>query len=160
MHLVSAGPRQTADGALGWTKRRSLLASCVAHALHDGYTDLICVLLPIWQTQFGIGYAALAVLRALYMGALAGLQLPSNKLAERFGDKTILVLGTAVAAIGYAIAGLTASLLGLGIALALAGVGSGVLPGISTSLVAPISPYCWLGMSPFWSIWLEPESFS
>jgi hypothetical protein len=55
--------------------------SCLAHALHDGYTDMIYVLLPLWQTEFGLGYGALAVLRGLYAGAMAGLQLPAGWLA-------------------------------------------------------------------------------
>jgi hypothetical protein len=35
------------------------VAGC-AHALHDGYTDLIYVLLPVWQAEFALGYGALA----------------------------------------------------------------------------------------------------
>ena len=31
--------------------RRTLLVAGVAHALHDGYTDLIYVLLPVWQAD-------------------------------------------------------------------------------------------------------------
>jgi len=33
-------------------RRRSLVAGCGAHAVHDGLTDVIYVLLPIWQSQF------------------------------------------------------------------------------------------------------------
>ena len=29
-------------------RRRSLFAACSAHAVHDGLTDVIYVLLPIW----------------------------------------------------------------------------------------------------------------
>ena len=38
--------------------RRTLVATGVNHALHDGYTDLIYVLLPVWQAEFALGYAA------------------------------------------------------------------------------------------------------
>jgi MFS transporter, FSR family, fosmidomycin resistance protein len=120
------------------TNRRAFLASCVAHALHDGYTDLIYVMLPIWQTQFGIGYAWLAVVRALYLGSLAGLQVPANRLAERFGDKAVLVLGTATAAIGYGLAGLSGSLFGLGAALSLAGAGSSTQHPIGSGIVSRV----------------------
>src|SRR3954453_5208465 len=51
--------------------RRTLLVACGAHALHDGYTDLIYVLLPVWQMEFGLDYAALAALRGLYAAAMA-----------------------------------------------------------------------------------------
>lgn len=86
MYASSVDPSKTKANLFDQAKKRAFLASCVAHVLHDGYTDLIYVLLPIWQTQFGIGYARLAVIRALYLGSLAGLQLPANRLAERFGD--------------------------------------------------------------------------
>jgi FSR family fosmidomycin resistance protein-like MFS transporter len=117
-------------------KGRPFLTSCLAHVLHDGYTDLIYVMLPIWQTQFGIGYAGLAVIRALYLGSLAGLQLPANRLAERFGDKVILVLGTATAAGGYGLAGLSGSLFGLGLALTVAGAGSSTQHPIGSGIVS------------------------
>ena len=53
--------------------------------LHDGYTDLIYVMLPIWQAEFGLGYAALGLLRGLFSGTMAGLQIPSALVAERLG---------------------------------------------------------------------------
>ena len=40
-------------------ERRAAGVACSAHALHDGYTDLIYVMLPIWQKEFGLGYAEL-----------------------------------------------------------------------------------------------------
>ena len=42
-------------------ERRAIGVACGAHALHDGYTDLIYVMLPLWQAEFGIGYAALGL---------------------------------------------------------------------------------------------------
>ena len=56
-----------------------------AHVLHDGYTDLIYVMLPIWQAEFGLGYAALGLLRTCYAGTMAALQIPSALLSERLG---------------------------------------------------------------------------
>ena len=44
--------------ALSRDERRAGGVACGAHALHDGYTDLIYVLLPVWQTEFGLGYCA------------------------------------------------------------------------------------------------------
>src|ERR1700712_1597725 len=74
--------------------RRTMVALGINHALHDGYTDLLYVLLPVWQQEFALGYAALALLRSLYNGALAALQMPASQLAERLGARTVLVLGT------------------------------------------------------------------
>lgn len=67
-----------ASGELHQVKRRAFLTSCVAHVLHDGYTDLIYIMLPIWQTQFGIEYAWLGVMRALYLGSMAWIEDPLN----------------------------------------------------------------------------------
>ncbi len=39
------------------TRRRTLIAGCGAHAVHDGLTDVIYVLLPIWQAQLALSYA-------------------------------------------------------------------------------------------------------
>jgi FSR family fosmidomycin resistance protein-like MFS transporter len=46
-------------------KRRNLTGACLAHLLHDGYTDQLYALLTIWQLDFGLSYAGLAVVRAL-----------------------------------------------------------------------------------------------
>src|SRR5215207_9653402 len=93
--------------------RRTLTVAGVAHALHDGYTDLIYILLPVWQTEFGLSYAVLALLRGLYAGAMAMLQVPAGWLAERMGGRSVLALGTALASLGYALAGCSGGLLGL-----------------------------------------------
>ncbi len=116
--------------------RRTLAATGVNHALHDGYTDLIYVLLPIWQTEFGLGYGMLAFMRALYAGAMAGLQIPAGRLAERIDGKIILVFGTVFSALGYGLAGLSGSGVGLCLALMLSGAGSSTQHPLASAAVA------------------------
>jgi MFS transporter, FSR family, fosmidomycin resistance protein len=70
------------------SQRRTLWSACAAHILHDGYADLIYVLLPVWQAEFGIGFGALAAVRAPYLGAMAGLQLPIGRMASRFDGRS------------------------------------------------------------------------
>ncbi|MGG1947347.1 MFS transporter [Trinickia sp. NRRL B-1857] len=106
------------------SRSRVLSLSCLAHALHDGYTDMIYALLPVWQADFGLGYGALAVLRGLYAGAMAALQLPAGRVAGRIGTRATLAIGTFLAALGYAVAGMSGTLIGLCIALAISGAGS------------------------------------
>ncbi|MCJ2011514.1 MFS transporter [Methylobacterium sp. J-076] len=106
------------------------------HALHDGYTDMIYVLLPVWQAEFGLGYIALAVLRSLYVGALAGLQMPATALARRFGVRTVLTLGTVLGAGGYGLAGASGGLVGLCIALVLSGAGSSTQHPLASAVIA------------------------
>ena len=116
--------------------RRTLVAAGINHALHDGYTDLIYVLLPVWQGEFGLGFAALALLRSLYNGALAALQMPSSHLAQRLGARTVLVLGTLLSAAGYALAGASGGLIGLCAALTLGGVGSSTQHPLASAVIA------------------------
>src|SRR5438270_607207 len=66
-------------------QRRAASVAGVAHALHDGYTDLIYIMLPLWQAEFGLTYAALGVLRSMFVGAMACLQIPAGLMSERFG---------------------------------------------------------------------------
>src|SRR6201993_3967010 len=107
-------------------ERREMGVSGGAHGLHDGFTNLLYVLLPVWQAEFGLGYAEIGLLRALYVGAMAGFQVPAGIIAERFGGPLILGLGTALAGIGYLVAGASVGFAMLVGALVLGGLGSGV----------------------------------
>jgi MFS family permease len=116
--------------------RRTLVVAGTAHALHDGYTDLIYVLLPIWQAEFALSYSMVALLRGLYAGAMAALQIPAGRLAERLDGRVILALGTALSAVGYLLAGYTGGLFGLCVALVLSGAGSSTQHPIASAAVS------------------------
>src|SRR5437667_1804696 len=117
-------------------ERRTMGVACGAHILHDGFTDLLYVLLPVWQAEFGLGYAEIGLLRAFYVGSMAGFQVPAGHLAERFGGPLILGLGTALAGIGYLVAGASAGFAMLVVALVLGGIGSSVQHPIAAHLVS------------------------
>src|SRR5499425_19034 len=93
--------------------RKTLTVCGGAHALHDGFTDLLNVLYPLLQAQFGLSYAAIGALKAVYSGAMASGQIPSGWLSGRMGGVTVLASGTALVAVGYGLAGLTGSLYGV-----------------------------------------------
>ena len=63
-------------------ERRALGVACGAHVLHDGYTDLVYLMLPIWQAEFGLGYAALGLMRTVFSGTLAGFQPEAHSAPE------------------------------------------------------------------------------
>ena len=115
---------------------RTLAVTGVNHALHDGYTDLIYVLLPVWQAEFALGYAGLALLRTVYAGAMAALQIPASALARPLGARSVLVLGTGLGAAGFAAAGASGSLLGLCVALFVGGAGSSTQHPLASALVS------------------------
>jgi len=117
-------------------ERRAAGVAFGAHALHDGYTDLIYVMLPIWQSEFGLGYAALGALRGLFTGAMAGLQIPAGGLAGRLGVPAVLALGTAMTGGGFLLAGVSGGLAMLAAALLIAGIGSSTQHPLASELVA------------------------
>ena len=117
-------------------QRRAASVAGVAHALHDGYTDLIYIRLPWWQAEFGLTYAALGLLRSAFVGAMASLQIPAGYMSERFGAAIVLALGTALAGIGYCLAGLSTAFAMLLGALLLSGIGSSTQHPIASALVA------------------------
>jgi MFS transporter, FSR family, fosmidomycin resistance protein len=117
-------------------RRRVLWVACGTHALHDGFTDTLYVLLPLWQAEFGLGYAAVGALRSLYTATMAGLQMPAATIARRIGNPLVLAAGTMLAAAGYLMAGASSGFIILAIALILGGVGSSTQHPIASSLVA------------------------
>jgi MFS transporter, FSR family, fosmidomycin resistance protein len=117
-------------------ERRAASVAAVAHALHDGYTDMITVMLPLWQAEFGLDYAALGVLRSVYVGTMACLQIPSGLLSERLGTAVVLAIGTAIAGLGYCVAGTSAGFVMLLVALFIGGIGSSTQHPAASALVA------------------------
>ena len=128
-HADTGRPSQSQAG-------RTLAFAGVAHALHDGFTDMIYVLLPVWQTQFALDYSALAVLRALYVGSLAALQVPSGHLARYINGRSVLAIGTLLSAGGYALAGLSGGLVGLCLSLVVAGAGGSTQHPLASAAVS------------------------
>lgn len=118
---VKMNPRQW------WTeKKKSLTGACLAHAVHDGYTDALYVFLPVWQAQFGLSYAMLAVIRALYSGTMGGLQIPADRALRGLSPRAALILSTVLAAAGLLIMALPLGLPGLCVGLVVAGIGSSI----------------------------------
>ncbi len=117
-------------------KKRILGSCCGAHILHDGYTDLLYVMFPIWQMAFGLSLAEVGSLKTLYSGAMASFQVPSSILSERVGEKRLLLFGTLIAAIGFLLSGWTTGFLGLAGCLVLSGIGASVQHPLSSSLTS------------------------
>ena len=118
------------------TQKRSLAGACLAHALHDGYTDSLYAFLPVWQAQFGLSYAALALLRSLYYATMGGLQIPADRALRGLSPRTALVLSTVIAAAGILMMALPLGFAGLCAGLVVAGIGSSIQHPRGSMLVA------------------------
>ena len=117
------------------SRKKTLFAACAAHAIHDGLSDLVYVFLPIWQEMFALSYVWLSVLRSCYSLTLAALQIPASLLATRIKPQTLLVIATLVTGIGWLIAGLAGSAMGLGAALVISGIGASFQHPIASAMV-------------------------
>ena len=119
-------------------ERRALGVACGAHVLHDGYTDLIWVALPIWQTEFGLSYATVGLLRMIYSGTMASLQIPASHIAERIGAGAVLAIGTALCGLCYCLAGIGERVLGAGGSAVSGGLGAATQHPIGSALVTRV----------------------
>jgi MFS family permease len=119
------------------SRARGTLATCgVAHFVHDGFSDSLYVLLPLWAEAFGLNHAQVGLLKTLYSSAMAAFQLPAGLLAERLGQRGLLVAGTILAGVAVTLFGVAGGFIGLLVFVSLSGSASGVQHPLSSSLVA------------------------
>ena len=107
------------------------------HFLHDGFSEILYVLLPVWAAEFQLSLWQVGFIRTAYTGGMAAFQIPAGLLAERFGERRLLMLGTLTTACGFiAVAAGASGFVPLLLLLTLAGLGSGVQHPLSSSVVA------------------------
>ena len=120
------------------TRSRSVLATAGAmHFVHDGFSEILYVLLPVWAGEFRLSLWQVGFIRTAYTGGMAAFQIPAGLLAERFGERRLLMLGTLITACTFiAVAAVVDGFLPLLLLLTLGGLGSGVQHPLSSSVVA------------------------
>ncbi|MCX5818633.1 MAG: MFS transporter [Deltaproteobacteria bacterium] len=116
--------------------RATLAASCFIHFLHDGCSDLLYLLFPVWAREFSLSFAQVGLLRTGYSGALALFQIPAGFLAEHWGEPRVLAAGTLFTAAGFLCLGTAGSFASLLVFLVIGGLGSGTQHPLSSSLVS------------------------
>ena len=116
--------------------RPVLLTAGSLHFLHDGFSDVLYVLLPVWASAFGLSLSQVGVMRTVYTGGMSLFQIPAGFLAERWGERLVLAAGTALTAAGFLAVGWAGGFGVMLAVLAVAGLGSGVQHPLSSSLVA------------------------
>ncbi|HMH53629.1 MAG TPA: MFS transporter [Candidatus Acidoferrum sp.] len=116
--------------------RTALGAAAVIHFLHDGFSEILYVFLPVWANEFGLTFAQVGLIRTAYTGGMSAFQIPAGFLAERWGERGLLAAGTAVTALGFIAAGWATGFVSLLALLLAAGMASGVQHPLSSSLVS------------------------
>jgi MFS family permease len=113
-----------------------LTAASTIHFLHDGFSEIVYVFLPLWASEFGLSFSQVGLIRTAYTGGMSAFQIPAGFLAERFGERRLLAFGTAVTALGFVAAGWAGGFVSLLLLLLASGLGSGVQHPLSSSLVS------------------------
>jgi FSR family fosmidomycin resistance protein-like MFS transporter len=116
--------------------RATLTAGCFLHFLHDGCSDLLYVLFPVWAREFSLSFAQVGLLRTGYSGALALFQVPAGYLADRWGEPPILAAGTFLTSVGFFCMGTAGGFVPLLVFLLIGGLGSSTQHPLSSSLVS------------------------
>jgi len=120
------------------SRRFSLATACGIHAVQDGLYATVYVLLPVLAPVFGLSYVQVGVLRAAFSSAMTLLQIPSGVLAERFGERTLLVFGLACSGIAYLFLAGSLGVVAIAFSLFLAGLGAAFQHAPSSSLITGV----------------------
>lgn len=121
-------------------EKRTLATCCAVHTLHDGFSDVTYVLLPLLAQTFGLSLAQVGMIRSAHRVAMASFQIPAGLIAERFGERNLLALGTLVAGIAFLALGFAPGFWAILIALFFAGVGSAVQHPLSSTIISHAYP--------------------
>ena len=120
--------------------RRTLATCCATHTLHDGLSDVSYVLLPLLAQTFGLSLAQVGLIRSAHRTAMAAFQIPAGLVAERFGERNLLALGTLVAGCAFVALGYVSGFWAILAALFLAGAGSAVQHPLCSTIISRAFP--------------------
>ncbi|HCL27211.1 MAG TPA: hypothetical protein DIC52_02095, partial [Candidatus Latescibacteria bacterium] len=118
------------------SRRGALATGGFAHFVHDGFTDCVYVLLPLWATAFALSHAEVGVLKMVMSGTLAAAQVPAGVIAERFGERAVLAVGTVLAGAGFVLLGWAGGFFSLAVFLGVAGAGCGTQHPLASSIIS------------------------
>ncbi len=116
-------------------KRRVLGTCCGAHVIHDGLSDMLFVMLPVLVEQFGLSLTQVASIRGAHRASMSLFQIPAGLLAERQGERVLLIAGTALAGISFILAAMSSGFFALLILLFLVGMGQAVQHPLCSSIL-------------------------
>ena len=120
--------------------KRALATCCTAHAVHDGFSDVSYVLLPLLAQTFGLSLAQVGMIRSAHRVSMALFQIPAGLIAERFGERNLLAIGTLTAGVAFIALGYAPGFWAILAALFFAGVGSAVQHPLSSTIISHAYP--------------------
>ncbi|MBM3344170.1 MAG: MFS transporter, partial [Betaproteobacteria bacterium] len=119
---------------------RTLKTCCGAHIVHDGFADVSYVLLPLLAQTFGLNLTQVGMIRTAHRVAMAAFQIPAGLIAERFGERNLLALGTLISGLAFIALGFANGYWMILIALFFAGMGSAVQHPLASTIISHAYP--------------------
>ena len=116
--------------------RRTLLFGSTMHVWSDLFFALLVPLLPIMKEDMGLSFTQVGLLRSVFSGASAILQVPAGLLAESAGEFWMLILGNLWVSAGLVAMALSQVFVILVITSGIAGLGGGTQHPLASSMVS------------------------
>ena len=84
-------------------KARALFSFSAFHFIDDGFSDSIYLLLPFIAVELHLSFSQVGLLKGVFSGSMALLQVPLSLVGERIGELTVIAVGTFGLASGFLI---------------------------------------------------------
>jgi MFS transporter, FSR family, fosmidomycin resistance protein len=117
---------------------RVLFIAAALHVCNDAFFAVMYPIMPFIAAELGLSYAEVGLIKTVFSGSSALLQLPAGLLAERWGEYALLAWGNgwvAAGMLGIAAAGGLPLLL---LAVLLGGIGGNVQHPLASSMVSRV----------------------
>ena len=116
--------------------RRTLYFGSVMHIWSDLHFALMFPLLPLIESDMGLSFTQVGILRATYSGASAVLQIPAGFLAENMGEFWLLLAGNVWVSFGLVGMALAPVFVMLVVMSFFGGLGGGFQHPLASSMVS------------------------
>ena len=116
--------------------RKVLAFGSVTHIWSDLFFALLIPLLPYIKNDLNLSYTQVGLLRSIYNGSSAVLQIPAGFLAENAGEFWMIIAGNMWVSVGLIIMGIVPGFFSLLTASALGGLGGGTQHPLASSMVS------------------------
>ena len=116
--------------------RRTLIFGSTMHVWSDLFFALLVPLLPFIKEDMGLSFTQVGMLRSVFSGASAVLQVPAGLLAESAGEFWMLILGNVWVSAGLVAMALSQVFVVLLLVSGVSGLGGGTQHPLASSMVS------------------------
>lgn len=117
------------------------------HICNDMFSSFLAPLLPSLQGRFGVSYAAVSLVVAIYSFSSSLLQPVAGLIADRYDRRLLAALGPLLVVMGFGFLGFYPNLIYMAICLSIAGLGSAIFHSSGAALAGQYAP---AGKKGFW----------